>query len=480
MTNPSHPRRFWALAVLLVLALIAASCGDDSTDADEGDPTPTDGADDGSDDSADDDGDSADGGDDGDDGSESTSTTEPVELTASWTGVTEEVIRLGFTTSDLIQLKALGLVDIDRGDPQIVLDALIADVNDRGGIHGRMLEGYLEVLLPIDATAADASCIRLTEDIGVFAVLAPFVGPNTELNPCINSRNETIIIGGQPTAEQLEVSAAPWISNTMFASRRLAGVIELMEAEGLLGDTVGLVVRSEETGASDDIVKPALEALDKRVVEVLNDSEPGDVLAGEAQWERFIELWKTEDVDSVVMIENTATFGSTQLVGSDLDANFLIVDSTALLRGLGFLDGAVPADLDGVIGSAGASEEESWELDATQECIRIFEEANPDIEVVPTTQVTEGESDWFGNINIFCPVLQLFELAATAAGPDLTHESFLAAVESLGEIEIHGQVFASLGPDKYDASDAIRLTVFDETVGPNGGEAPYGPLTAVG
>ncbi|MDW3220521.1 MAG: ABC transporter substrate-binding protein [Acidimicrobiales bacterium] len=475
MTNPSHRRRFWGLAVLLVLALIAVSCGDDSTEADESDSTTTAPSDDG--------GDGGDGGgddgDDGDPGSES-STTAPVELTASWTGVTEEVIRLGFTTSDLIQLKALGLVDIDRGDPQVVLDALIDDINDRGGIHGRMIEGYLEVLLPIDATAADESCIRLTEDIGVFAVLAPFVGPNTELNPCINSRNETIIIGGQPTAEQLEVSAAPWISNTMFASRRLAGVIELMEAEGLLGDTVGLVVRSEETGASDDIVKPALEALDKRVVEVLNDSEPGDVLAGEAQWERFIEVFKTEDVDSVVMIENTATFGSTQLARSDLDANYLIVDSTALLRGLGALDGAVPADLAGIIGSAGASEEESWELPATQECVRIFEEAHPDITVVPTTEVSEGESDWFGNINIFCPVLQLFELAANAAGPNLTHETFLAGVESLGEIEIHGQVFASLGPGKYDASDAIRLTVFDETVGTVGGEAPYGPLTAVG
>lgn len=466
-------RRHPLLAILLVLALAAAACGDDGGDDTAVDESTTTtaadaGGDDGGDDSGDDDGEG-----------DGTTTTAPVELTASWTGVTEDTIRLGFTTSDLIALREAGIVDIDRGDPQRVLDALIADVNDRGGINGRMLEGYLEVLLPIDATAADESCIRLTEDVGVFAVLAPFVGPNTELNPCINSRNETIIVGGQPTPAQLDVSEAPWISHTMASTRRLVGVLNLMEADGLLGDTVGVAVTQEEKAAADEIVIPVLQEMGKTVVDVVQNVDPGDILAGEAQWERFIELWESEGVDSVVMVENTATFGSTQLARSDLDAEFLIVDSSALLRGLGALDGAVAADLEGIIGSAGPSEEEAWELDATQDCISAFEDANPDIEVIPTTQVPEGESDWFGNINVFCPPLRLFELVATAAGPDLTHESFLAAAESLGVIDIPGQVFASLGPDKYDAADAVRLTVFDASVGVNGGETPYGPLERI-
>ena len=194
--NRSDRRRWsaWTLAVILAFALIAASCGDDGTDADAGgdttstavpdDPAPDDTAPDGT-------------------APADSTTTAPVELTASWTGVTEEVIRLGFTTTDLVRLREMGLVDIDRGDPQVALDALIADVNARGGIHGRMLEAYLEVIVPVDATAADEACVRMTEDIGVFAVLGPFVGPNSDLNPCINSRNATIIVGGQPNAEQL-------------------------------------------------------------------------------------------------------------------------------------------------------------------------------------------------------------------------------------------------------------------------------------
>lgn len=469
----NHPRnrrwQAWTVSVLVVFALIAASCGDDGGDTESG-ATSTSGPPDTTapDTSAPD-----------DSAPDPTTPTEPVELTASWTGVTEEVIRLGFTTTDLVRLREMGLVDIDRGDPQQVLDALVADINDRGGIHGRMIEDYLEVIVPVDANEADAACVRMTEDVGVFAVLGPFAGPNSDLNPCINSLNETIIVGGQPNAEQLAESRAPWISNTMFAGRRLAGVIELMEAEGLLGDKVAVVVRAEETAMANDVVIPALEALGKELVDVVNDSDAGDVVAGEAQFERFIELWKTEGVDSVVMIENTATFGATQLADSGLDANYLIADTTALLRGLGALDGAVPAELEGIIGSAGPSEEEVWALEATQDCVRVFEEANPGIEVVPTTQVPEGEPDWYGNILPFCAYLRLFELVATAAGPELTHESFLAGAESLGEIDIPGQVFASLGPGKYDAADAIRLTVFDASVGTVGGEMPYGPLVAV-
>jgi hypothetical protein len=463
------------ICILLAFGLLAAACGGDDSagdadaDADVGGDAST------TTEAVIDDTDPDDGVDD------TTTTTEaPAELTASWKGVTEDTIRLGFTTSDLEELKRIGLVDIDRGDPQIVLDALIDDVNARGGINGRMLEAHLEVLLPIDATAADTACVRMTEDIEVFAVLAPFVGPNTEVNPCINSRNATVIVGGQPTPEQLEVSEAPWISNTMFSDRRLVGVIQLLEDAGLLGDKVGLAVTEEERSAADDIVIPALRELGKDVIDVVQNVPPGDTLAGEAAWERFVELWKTEGVDSVVMVENTATFGSTQLAKSNLEANYLIVDSGQLLRGLGNLDGAVPADLAGVIGSGGASEAESWELDATQDCVRVFEEAHPDIEVVPSSQVAEGDSDWFGNINIFCSPLRLFELVATAAGPELTHDSFLSGAASLGVIEIPGQVFASLGPDKYDAADAIRLTEFDPTVGNNGGETPYGPLEAVG
>ncbi len=465
-------RRGGLVAVAIVLALVAAACGSDDggEDGGSGESTSTETP-------------SSTTTVDEEPSSTSTESTTPVTsaapLTASATGVTEDTIHLGFTTSDLEELRRLGLVDIDRGDPNIVLDALVADVNERGGINGRMLEAHLEVVLPIGPAEADAACIRLTEDIQVFAVLAPFVGPNSTVNSCLNAQHSTVIVGGQPTPQQLSEAQAPWITNTMFSDRRLSVVVDLMEAEGLFGEKVGLVVTAEERSAADDIVIPALQDLGKEVIDVEVESASVDIVATTAAFEVFAERFRSEGVDSVVLVENTGTFGASAFAATDFEVPVLIVDSANLTAGLG-ARGEVPLeDLAGVIGSGGATPEEEWELDATQDCVRVVEEANPDIDVVPTAELGEAEPDWLGNIRIFCTPLRLFEMAASAAGADLTHESFLAAAEGLGTIDLPFTPFASLEPAKHDAMDAIRLTEFDPTIPPEGWAAPYGPLEQV-
>lgn len=479
---PSRTAPYRLTLLVMAFALLAAACSSSSNEGVVGaeDPTPT--AETQVDETADPD---ADADADTDAGADPTPTPEPSEeppapLTASWTGVTEDTIRLGFTTTDLDQLREMGLVDLDRGDPQLVLDALVADVNAQGGINGRMIDAHLEIVLPIGAANAEAACVVFTQDIGVFAVLSPFAGPNTEVNPCINSLNATVIVGGQPTAAQLEISEAPWISQAMFSDRRLAAVVELMEDADLLGDTVGLVVTAEERAAADDIVIPALEALGKNVVLAELVVASGDAVAANAAYEIFVERFRTENVESVVLVENTATFGASALKALGFEPQILVVDSAQLLAGLGNRDQVPLEDLAGIVGSGGASAEEEWELAATQDCIRAFEEANPDIEVVPTAELAEDEPDWLGNIRIFCTPLRLFQLVAEAAGAELTHDSFLQAAEGLGEVDLPFTPFASLAPGKLDAADAVRLTVFDPSVPPSGAAVPFGPLVATG
>ena len=101
-------RRRGVITLLIILALIAAACGDDgdaATEVDDATTIDTSGDSSDGDDGAgtDDDGSDDDGGDDdstadGDAASETT-TTVPVELTASWTGVTEDVS----VTSEVIE-----------------------------------------------------------------------------------------------------------------------------------------------------------------------------------------------------------------------------------------------------------------------------------------------------------------------------------------------------------------------------------------
>jgi hypothetical protein len=136
-------------------------------------------------------------------------------------------------------------------------------------------------------------------------------------------------------------------------------------------------------------------------------------------------------------------------------------------------------DLTGMVGSMGPNADEIYALAATQECIDILEAGDPEITVVPSADVPVGERDWATPLIVHCARLRLFEMIATAAGTNLTHDTFRAAAEGLGEFELPGNPFASLGPGKLDASDSMRLATFDPTLGQFGGAAAVGDLIRV-
>ena len=112
-----------------------------------------------------------------------------------------------------------------------------------------------------------------------------------------------------------------------------------------------------------------------------------------------------------------------------------------------------PLSEDGIIGVGGASDEEQWELPATQECVDIFEAAHPDIAVLPSSEVPDGEPDYAEPVADACRHVRLFELVAAAAGEPLTNDSFRAALAEVGPFELAGQPFNSLAADKFDARE---------------------------
>ena len=80
------------------------------------------------------------------------------------------------------------------------------------------------------------------------------------------------------------------------------------------------------------------------------------------------------------------------------------------------------------------------------------------------------EDNWFNALRRYCHVLAIFETIATAAGPDLTPETFeTAAYGPAGDdFQIPGIGPASLSPDKRGAQDGVRLSVYDSTSGDGG------------
>ena len=58
-------------------------------------------------------------------------------------------------------------------------------------------------------------------------------------------------------------------------------------------------------------------------------------------------------------------------------------------------------------------------------------------------------------------VLMTTSLIATAAGVDLTPQTYAAALAGIGSYDVAMQPFASLGADKWDAGDAVTLYTWD-------------------
>ena len=58
--------------------------------------------------------------------------------------------------------------------------------------------------------------------------------------------------------------------------------------------------------------------------------------------------------------------------------------------------------------------------------------------------------------------------AATAAGIELTNDSFLVGLESLTDTSLPEIPFVSFGPGRYNGGDTIRLVQFDASADEDG------------
>lgn len=448
------------LAAALILALLATSCGDDA-DPDATDSTTTTAAADA-------------------DGPTSTSSTSTTAPPTNGAGVTDDAIQLGFLGIDFDTLRNLGLVDINRGDFPVVVDAFVDDLNDRGGINGRLVEAHVELVSPVDLQRADEVCLRLTEDVEVFAVIGSFVGPTSSANPCFPTQHDTLLVGGSPTPGERAEATAPWISTIVGTERHLPAAIRLMHQAGLFGERVGVAWDQTEQVEADDYYLPVLAELGITPVETfVQGTEGGDAIAGQSEWQVISQRIEQERIDTMVLTEVTGIFGLQQLVDNGFDGQLLVVDTIGSVGSLGTADIVPLEDLAGVIGTGFLDSPEAWDQEITQHCIGIFETANPEITVIRTDLVEEGEPNWGQNIGALCNQFRLFEAAATAAGDVLNHDTFLDGLHRIGDFELVGQGTGFLGEGRHDAGNAIRLTEFDTEDLPNGGGKPYGPMTSV-
>jgi hypothetical protein len=440
----------WA-TVLVALALLAAACGDDTATSPAVETTTTVAtttAPDGQADST--------------TTVDATPTTEPVELTASFRGVTEDTIRVGVFTFDWDRLAAFGVKFgvTNAGD---MWEAALLDINERGGIHGRQIEVYVTEFLPAGSDESDRACVELTEDHEVFVVIG------TSLNEqilCVTELHETAaIVAGGMTDERLAKARAPYATFAAPTAVRAADAVALIESTGVLdGATIGVTGSTDVSATGFQAVADAFVDAGFDVVEALTGGAGGDLTEIARDQAILFERMVDRGVDVTV-----STTGVPLEIANAIESGYASDQwvLTTIMSGRGLRDEGVPwSYLDGAIGvtntKVGSSAQpELADEPLVAECLDflIEETGQPifyelDVEV---NNITQGL--------VVCNMVKILEEALLNAGPMLTNESFQAGIEAIGEIELAGYTEASLGPGDLGAVKGLRLVEFDGETG---------------
>jgi len=388
-------------------------------------------------------------------------TTGPPALTASFRGVSAEEIRVGFTWIDFDEVNRTFGLELRWANWLPAMEALVADLNARGGIGGRRIALVERSYLPGGSASAEQACLELTADEEVFAVLNGFHGPGAESsNECFGTHG-TILVGGRPSAEQLALVDAPWITDEMGNARRATSFVRLLDRTGVLDDLGPVLVYGTGPGY-EAAVEAAVDALvdaGAPTPMAARNQHGGDEPAAIAQLEVVLERARAEGVRTV-MVAGEGIRVLEYLVGRADEFDLLVHNGESV----------EPWNATPPTGIAEASRLltntrfRDHDDASTAECRRVVEAAvgHP---VRPTDELGPDERDHWSALTIGCRTLALFAQVATAAGPDLTNDSFANAAASMGDVHIPGELYASLGPDKPDARDGLALAEWDHTTG---------------
>ena len=472
MTKLRHSALLRLLVALFSFALTASACV--STEDEDADTT--DGAGTATDDSSDDDTAAEDDSSDDDTATEDDATDdaaeEPVALTASWRGVTEDTIYVGASMLDFALLQELGFSPSGWGDQAGIWDALIDDLNDRGGINGRMVDIISEFYSPIDAADAERVCAVLHQDNETFVNLGGFVGPAGTADPCVTGTNNTVMVGGEiSSAEELAQANVAWFHTGPTSEFQTINLFNLLvqtgKADGAKVFTMGGAAAADE----ESFVIEQLEARDIEVVgSALIEALDGDTIAQDNELAVAFERFNASGANTL-MVFGTPSASIRGAGAAGLTGEIAIWSNDS--GGLGNL-GATIVDksiADGTLVSTGPTDEEIWNDQAFQDqCVAPVQERMPESDFRNPLEYAPEEDNWFNALRRYCHVLAIFETIATAAGPELTPETFEAAAygPAGSDFQVPGIGPASLAPDKRGAQDGVRLSVYDSTSGDGG------------
>jgi hypothetical protein len=419
-------------------------------------------------------------GDDGDDASPTT--TGGGELTASFRGVTADKIKLGILIVDYSCIPKAA-IDFNRGNQQEIAQTFVDLINSEGGVGGRQLEPVYKTYCPIPPEGNPATqkiCTELAEDDKVFVALGVFIDFSGDSLLCLTRDKEVIHVGHE--LQRAWIDEAPdglLLTPDITQERRIEVLMKLIEEEGTLeGKKVAVVTSQSSEQVVDEVIKPALDnlGLEQGSTGILNITGT-DTSAAQAQLDSFIERWKDEDIEALILSSQVVAGGKqfVEKIRAALPDVLFLTDVTAgtAQAAQSYKGTGQPNPYEGIISADGEAGTDRWERNPPKlKACRDAYEQKTGTEIVGPAEVAPGPDgqrvEIYQAVVDYCGELYMFKDIADKAGPNLTNESWTQAVNEFGTIDLVSAKIASLKEGKYDAEDGFRLIAFDSSIGNKG------------
>jgi ABC-type branched-subunit amino acid transport system substrate-binding protein len=385
-------------------------------------------------------------------------------LEGSTVGLTDDTIKIGYLGADFGSLAEIGLAP-DLGNQELIVQSVVDELNDDGGIGGRQIE--LKVVL-VDGTAGpevgQAACIEMTDDFGAFAVI---LGPamSRDVARCTSVTKETLTMNSTGFDEALYQEADGRLFSTgsgtsMSTDRQYEGWARLLDDAGELeGKTIGVVTAEQSPefpAAVETGLVPTLEDLGyEAAVNVNLPCAEGDRDCD--QHESAVQQMKDGGVDLVFMAAPNLVGPAVVQAAMNLDfhpqwtANGNQVTDTVSQ----FFEG-VKDEWDGAIGVSTVFAQVDDLSDEAHACNEIITERSG--------EEYEPGSDAFGFASVNCITMQMLQRAAEGIDPaEVNQATVVRAVEGLGEVPLNAGPSGTISGEKHNAGDHLFLADYDAT-----------------
>jgi ABC-type branched-subunit amino acid transport system substrate-binding protein len=390
-------------------------------------------------------------------------------------GVTTTEIKLGVIMIDFKCIESQ--VDGIYVNQEQAYNAFIDDINEHGGINGRKIVPVFKSVCPVPFDLATAACTSLTEDAHVFAVIGSMYDPAGDARQCFTKQHKTVLITDGVSQAMIDTSPPGMlITPNITPDRRLNVIMKLVQSRHFLdGKTVGVLTETTSTARVKSVVEPTLDAIGvKQGSEAVLSISGLDTQAAQAQLDSFIERWKTEHVNALILVG--AAPSSKQFVTKvkqEIPDMELIADTTDVLGGGqdNVKAHVVPNPYDGIISAEGRIGLEHSKTPHYTYCKQIFERQTGIKIPLPNVVVklpNGKQNDIYGNAENACNFVTMFATIAKRVGRNLNNANWVTTVNDFGPIEVMNTDYASLHAGKYDADDTFGLVAFDPNIPPIG------------